>query len=54
MDCRVIDGMRDPMSRQPPIPTQSSPPELSTQDVDALVPPLRRLHKEKGYMPTLE
>lgn len=53
-DCCVIDGMGYPMSRQRPIPTRSSLAKLSSQDVGAPVPPLKRLRKEKGYMPTLE
>lgn len=53
-DCRVINGMRDPMSKQPPIATYPSPSKFLPKDIGAFVPPSKRLRKEKEYMPTLE
>lgn len=53
-DCRVIDGMGDPMSAQPPIVTQPSLTKLSPQDVGAPLPFSKRSRNEKGYMPILE
>lgn len=34
-DCQAIDGIGDPLSPQPPIPTQPSPPKLSPKDASA-------------------
>lgn len=53
-DCRVIDGMGDPMSAQPPIATQPSLTKLSPQDVGATLPPSKRSLEEKKHMPILE